>query len=345
MTPLNERSAAAAVPFDQPALAAYLARNIGVEGPLTITPVMGGQSNPTFFVETPTRKMVLRKRPSGVLAPSAHAVDREYRVQKALEGSDVPVARMLLYCDDPDIIGTAFYMMERVDGRIFADSAMAAAPQAERCEMYRSAARVLAAIHGIDIDAAGLGDYGRRGGFFERQLKRWSQQWEMSKAEDDPDMERLIAWLRGNLPAEEETTLTHGDFRIGNLIFHPTEPRVIAVLDWELSTLGDPLADLAHSCAYGWHIAPDEYGGLLGVDLEANGLPTLDEFAEAYREASGGRRKLTDYHLAFALFRNAAIFEGIAARARQGNASSANAARVGALAPKFIQRGVRMADI
>lgn len=324
-------------------LEAYLKDELGLDGELSVQPVAGGQSNPTFFVTVGRRRLVLRKRPAGTLLPSAHAVDREYRVQKALAGTGVPVPTMLLYRDDPTIVGTSFYVMERVEGRIFGDSAMASTAREDRREMYASAARVLAAIHDVDIEAAGLSDFGKHGGFIQRQLKRWSQQWQLSKATDDPAMEKLIAWLRENIPATDETTLTHGDFRIGNLIYHPTEPRVIAVLDWELSTLGDPLADLAHSCAYSWHIKPDEYGGLLGVDLDAGGLPTLAEFVDEYRKASGGRRELTDYHLAFALFRNAAIFEGIAARARQGNASSADAARVGALAPLFVQRGAKIA--
>ena len=336
---------ASQLPFDPNRLEAFLAERLGLDGPMTISAVAGGQSNPTFFVDAAARRLVLRKRPPGELLPSAHAIDREYAAQAALAGSGVPVAPMLLYCDDEAIIGTAFYLMERVEGRIFSDSVLAAAPAGERRQMYRDAARVLAAIHDVDVDAVGLGGFGRRGGSIERQLRRWSEQWRLSAVAEDPAMERLVRWLAQNVPAGEETRLTHGDFRIGNLIYHPTEPRIVAVLDWELSTLGDPLADLAHSCVYGWYVRPEEYGGMLGVDLAAEALPTLEEFVGDYQRARTSGRTLEDYHLVFALFRNAAIFEGIAARARQGNASSDNAARVGALAPLFLQRGLELAGV
>lgn len=345
MTASDGKSIAAAVPFDQTALCAYLARTLGVEGPFVVTPVAGGQSNPTFFVDAPRRRMVLRKRPPGVLLPSAHAIDREFTVQTALAGSGVPVAPMLHYCEDETVVGASFYLMERVEGRIFQDSTLDASPPEERRTMYREAARTLAAIHDVDIDAVGLGGFGRRDGYLERQLKRWSEQWRLSAVADDPVMERLIAWLQANMPQEEQTRLTHGDFRIGNLIFDPVEPRVAAVLDWELSTLGDPLLDLAHSCIFAWHVKPDEYGGMLGVDLAARKLPTLDQFIVDYRAASSAPQQLGAYHLAFALFRNAAIFEGIAARARQGNASSGDAAKVGALAPLFTRRAAELAGI
>lgn len=333
------------LPFDRERLEAFLATRLGLDGPVSISAVAGGQSNPTFFVDAGSRRMVLRKRPAGDLLPSAHAIDREYAVQAALAGSAVPVAPMLLYCDDAAVIGTPFYLMERVEGRIFSDSVLAAAHPDERRPMYRDAARVLAAIHGVDIDAAGLAGFGRRGGYIERQLKRWSEQWRLSAGAEDAAMERLVRWLGQNMPCGEETSLTHGDFRIGNLIYHPTEPRIVAVLDWELSTLGDPLADLAHSCVYGWYVRREEYGGMLGVDLAAAALPTLEEFVREYERARGGGRALEDYHLVFALFRNAAIFEGIAARARQGNAASGDAARVGALAPLFLQRGLELAGV
>lgn len=334
-----------AAPFDAPRLESYIKEKLGLSGELIIQPISGGQSNPTFFVDVGQRRLVLRKRPPGVLLPSAHAIDREFRVQEALAGSDVPVARMLHYCDDTAIIGTAFYLMDRIDGRIFPDSAMSSAPHGERREMYRSAARILAAIHDFDLERSKLGDFGRHGGYMARQLKRWSGQWRLADGENNAEMERLVAWLEQNMPGDEETSLTHGDFRIGNLIYHPVEPRVVAVLDWELSTLGDPLADLAHSCVYAWHVRPEEYGGLLGIDLAGSGLPDLNDYVADYRSASGRDRRLMDYHLVFALFRNAAIFQGIAARARQGNASSDNAASVGGLAPILLRRGVELAGV
>jgi aminoglycoside phosphotransferase (APT) family kinase protein len=211
--------------------------------------------------------------------------------------------------------------------------------------MYRAAAEALAAIHSVDIDAAGLRDFGRTGRFIARQIERWSRQWVLSRdAEGIPEIDRLSGWLREHLPqGEEESTLVHGDFRVGNLIFHPSEPRVAAVLDWELSTLGDPMADLAHSCIYAWHTRPEEYGGILGLDLEGEGLPTLGEFVASYKSAAEAPRVLTRYHLAFALYRNAIIFAGIAARARAGNAASASASEAGRLAPVLARRGLTVA--
>jgi aminoglycoside phosphotransferase (APT) family kinase protein len=333
------------LPFDPVVLQAFLRRRLDVDGPMSIAPVSGGQSNPTYFLTYPDRRLVLRKKPTGELLPSAHAVDREYRVQAALAGTGVPVARMLLFHPDHDVVGTPFYVMEHVEGRIFPDSALASAPAGERRAMYRSAARTLAAIHAVDVDRSGLSDFGRAGNYIERQIARWSRQWELSRIDGIPEVDRLIRWLQDNRPADAgETSLVHGDFRIGNLIFHPQAPEVVAVLDWELSTLGDPLADLAHSCVYGWHIRPGEYGGLLGLDLKAEGLPALEEFVAEYQAAAGPERRMTRFHLAFALFRNAVIFAGIAARARDGNASADNAAEIGALAPTFARRGLELIE-
>ena len=318
------------------------ARIPGLSGRLLLEPVAGGQSNPTFFATFDNRRLVLRKRPAGTLLPSAHAVDREYRVMDALGRVGIPVPRVILYHPDEDVLGTAFYVMERVDGRIFHDSQLAAAPKADRLEMYRSAAHTLAAIHRVDFEAAGLSSFGKHGHFFSRQIARWTQQWRMSKTREIPEIERLIAWLPANLPEDAQTTVVHGDFRIGNLVFHPTEPRVVAVLDWELSTLGHPLADLAHSCIYGWYVTPQEYGGLLGLDLEQHGLPTQERFADAYYAQSGQVEKLGTFHSVLALFRNAVIFEGIASRAKAGNASASNAADVGQLTTVFARRAMAL---
>ena len=315
----------------------------GLEGDLHIERVPGGQSNPTFFVTYGARRLVLRKQPPGELLPSAHAVDREYRVLTALARTDVPVPKTLLFCGDRDVVGTLFYLMERVDGRVFHDSALPGVAPDERRQMYRSFARTLAALHNVDPSAIGLADYGKAGNYFARQIARWTRQWELSRTGDNPDIAHLIAWLPRHIPEDDETSIVHGDCRIGNVIFHPTEPRVVAVLDWELSTLGHPLADLAHSCI-AWHSRPEEYGGLLGLDLEALGIPSEADYAAAYYDAARRPARMTRFHLAFALFRFAVIFEGIAARAKAGTAAAANAAEVAPLAKNFARRAVEVIE-
>ena len=338
-------AAEVAQPFDIAALGRCLRQEIpGLTGEAEVHHIGGGQSNPTFFVTFGTRELVLRKRPEGTLLPSAHAIDREFRVQKALQSSDVPVPKVLYYHSDTALLGTAFYVMERVHGRIFHDSALTEADPSDRAEMQRDLARVLAAIHRVDIRTAGLADYGRPRGFYERQLNRWTAQWQLSRSTALPDIDTLCDWLHAHLPPEEPVRLVHGDFRVGNVIFHPTEPRVVAVLDWELSTLGHPIADLAHSCIYSWLIRPEEYGGIMGLDLAGLGLLSQEEFAATYFEAIGTVPRLTAFDLAFALFRNAVIFQGIAARAEAGNAAAANATQVGALAPIFAARGLAIAQ-
>ena len=332
------------VPFDAEALRRHLNQALSIPGAIQISPVGGGQSNPTFFVTLGSRELVLRKRPTGPLLPSAHAIDREFRVQTALQGTEVPVPSVLLYHADPALIGTAFYVMDRIDGRIFHDSALPGAPREERAEMQRSLARVLASIHRIDIRTVGLGDFGKPRGFYERQLNRWTHQWRLSQTTPIPDVDRLCNWLHDHLPTDEPARLVHGDFRVGNMIFHPTEPRIIAVLDWELSTLGHPIADLAHSCIYSWAMKPQEYGGIMGLDLPALGLLSQREFTQAYFDAIGTVPRLTGFDIAYALFRNAVIFQGIAARAAGGNANAANAAEVGALAKVFAARGLAIAE-
>jgi aminoglycoside phosphotransferase (APT) family kinase protein len=251
-TKTADLAAKSSIPFDAETVGRYLNHALSIPGTIQIHPVGGGQSNPTFFVTFGSRELVLRKRPAGPLLPSAHAIDREFRVQKALQASDVPVPRVLHYHADPTLIGTDFYVMDRVQGRCFHDSALSGAPREERAEMQRALARVLASIHRIDIRTAGLGDFGRLHGFYKRQLNRWTQQSRLSQTTAIPDIDRLCDWLHDHLPADEPARLVHGDFRVGNMIFHPTEPRIAAVLDWELSTLGHPMADLAHSCIYSW---------------------------------------------------------------------------------------------
>jgi aminoglycoside phosphotransferase (APT) family kinase protein len=339
MSELADRNTAG---FDSDALDAFLRAALpGLKGALLLEGVAGGQSNPTFFVSSDNRRLVLRKQPPGELLPSAHAIDREYRVISALMGTDVPVPQALLYCADRTIIGTPFYLMERVDGRVFPDCALTSVSREDRRAMYQSMARTLAALHNVDFTAVGLGDFGKPGNYFARQINRWSRQWQLSRTREDPNIERLAAWLPEHVPADDTMSLVHGDYRIGNLMFHPIEPRVVALLDWELSTLGHPLADVAHG-AIAWLSLPEEYGGLLGRDLATLGLPALEDFEADYAAAVRHGRRLTSFHLAFALFRWSVIFEGIAARAQAGNAASENAAETGRLAAAFAQRAAQL---
>jgi aminoglycoside phosphotransferase (APT) family kinase protein len=324
--------------FDPGTLDAFLRAALpGLEGTLRLERVAGGQSNPTFFVSFDNRRLVLRKQPPGVLLPSAHAIDREYRVISALMGTDVPVPRAVLYCADRAVVGTPFYLMERVDGRVFPACTLPGVSHEDRRAMYRSMAQTLAVLHNVDFTAVGLGDFGKPGNYFARQINRWSGQWQLSRTREDPNIESLAAWLPEHVPADDTMSLVHGDYRIGNLMFHPVEPRVVALLDWELSTLGHPLADVAHT-AIAWLSLPDEYGGLLSRDLETLGLPTLEDFEADYAAAARHGSRLTSFHLAFALFRWSVIFEGIAARAKSGNASADNATEIGRLAATFAQR-------
>jgi aminoglycoside phosphotransferase (APT) family kinase protein len=310
-------------------------------GPMRLARIGGGQSNPTFFVDFDNRALVLRKQPSGTLLASAHAVDREYRVLRALADTDVPVPRALLYCDDRSIAGTPFYVMEKLDGRVLPHYTLPEIPLAERRAYYFAMAETLARLHAVDWAAVGLADYGRPGNFFQRQIARWTRQWESSRTREDANIEKLITWLPANIPAGDETTIAHGDFRFGNLMFHPTEPRVIAVLDWELSTLGHPLADVAYSCM-AWHTGSDEFEGMHGIDLAAHGVPTQDEYLAHYRECSGRSEPVTSFHLAFSLFRFAVILEGIAARAKSGSAVADDAVQVGAQAAGFAKRAAAL---
>lgn len=325
--------------FDVGKLDAYLKAELGVSGRPDIVPISGGQSNPTFFVTYDDRRMVLRKQPPGELLPSAHAIDREFRVISALAGTQVPVAPALLFCDDRSLIGTPFYVMTRLEGRVFHDCALADVPPAERAAMYRSMAETLAALHNVDPAAHGLADFGRPGAYFARQISRWTRQLQAAGSDADADFKRLITWLPAHIPDDETSGIAHGDYRIGNLMFHPTESRVIAVLDWELSTLGHPLGDLSHSCT-AWLSAPDEYGGLGGLDLAALGIPDQNTYTADYYAAVRHQARLAPFHMAYALFRWAAIFDGIAVRAKAGTAAAANAEEVGRLAKVFARRAV-----
>mgnify|MGYP000850339277 FL=1 len=329
--------------FDEAALGAWLSENVDVfDGPLTVRQFRGGQSNPTFWLTDGKRAFVLRKQPPGKLLPSAHAVDREYRVMRALRDTGVPVAEMFALCTDPAIIGTSFYVMEHVEGRIFFDVRLQDVSREDRVVMYEQLADVLAKIHAVDVDAVGLSDYGKAGQYVERQVARWTQQYRATETEVIEPMEKLLAYLPANVPADDRTTLSHGDYRLDNLIFHPTEPRVLAVIDWELSTLGHPLADLAYTCML-YDVAMPKIGGLLGVDFAATGIPTEKEFVARYLATAGGEPSPDwSYFKAFSLFRLAAIAQGVFRRSQLGNASSENAVMFGAAVSALSAAGCRL---
>ena len=330
--------------LDQSRVDRFLRSRIpGLAGTPRFTPIAGGQSNPTYFVDYDDRSLVLRKQPGGELLPSAHAVDREYRVMAALAATGVPVPRMVLFHPERDVVGTPFFVMERVQGRVFGAYALHGCDPDERRAMYESMAETMAGLHRVVPTAVGLGDFGKPGNYFARQVARWARQWEMSQTRPNPWLDRLIEWLPDHLPEGEEVAICHGDFRMGNLMFHPTEPRVVAVLDWELSTLGHPLADVAYN-AMAWRTLPSEYGGLLGLDLASLGIPDEAAYLERYYAVAGREDRAMPFHFAIALFRFAVIFEGIAARAAAGNAAAANAAAAGRLGPAFARRAVEIVE-
>lgn len=327
---------------DADRLQTWLAQHVpGAQGPMRLARIHGGQSNPTFFVNFDEAALVLRKQPSGELLPSAHAVDREFRIQRALADTDVPVPRMRAFCEDRGVIGTPFYVMDRLEGRVLSSQSIPELPPAQRRACWLAMAETLARLHAVDWAALDLADYGKPGNFFARQINRWTRQWQASRTREDANIERLITWLPAHIPPGDETTIAHGDFRLGNLMFHPTEPRVIAVLDWELSTLGHPLADAAYS-AMAWHTAPSAFDGLRGLDLAALGLPTQAEYLGHYQACSGRGDGVSNFHLAFSLFRFAVILEGISARAQSGNAFAEDAVAVGRQSAAFAQAAVAL---
>ncbi len=335
--------------LDAAALRDWLSRHFpedgGPDAALALEPISGGQSNPTYFVTWGPRRLVLRRKPAGAILPGAHAIEREFRVLRALEGTNVPVPRALLLEEDAGVLGTPFYVMERLEGRVFSDCALPGLSPEERRAMYLSMAETLARLHAVRPDEVGLGNYGRPGGYFERQLRRWSEQYANSPGPRIPALDRMMDWLPANMPADEgAVSIAHGDFRLGNMMFHPNEPRVIAVLDWELSTLGHPLADLGF-CVMPWQTAPDEYGGILGLDHAALGIPSREKFVAHYHAHACPTAELTRFHLAFALFRFAVIFVGIADRAGAGNAASDEAAELGPLAERFAIRAMQAAGL
>jgi aminoglycoside phosphotransferase (APT) family kinase protein len=329
--------------FDEAALLQHLERHLpGFAGPLDVSQFAGGQSNPTFLLRAASGDYVLRKQPPGVLLASAHAVDREYRVVRSLEGR-VPVARALLLCDDPGVIGTRFFVMEYLDGRIFWDPRLPELLPEERRAAYHDMTRVLAAVHAVDWRAVGLEGFGRPGNYFARQVVRWTTQYDASRTETIDDMTRLGAWLADHVPASEETTLVHGDFRIDNLMFHPSEPRIVAIIDWELSTLGHPLADLAYNCL-AYYITPAGEPRVGPLAVPGAGLPDEHEHVADYcRHAGRERPHDWPFYLAFSLYRLAAIAQGVHARGLQGIESSADPRRFDVVARQLAAVGWRLA--
>ena len=346
MPPMTENAAPAAL--DPAALADWLASRIeGFSGPVTLDKFKGGQSNPTFALDSPSHRLVLRSKPGPVaqLLPSAHAVEREYRVLAALAHTDVPVPRVYALCEDESVLGRMFYVMERVEGRIFWNAALPDMDAGERRAIYAAMNRTVAALHTVDPAAVGLADYGAAGNYFARQIGRWTKQYRAAETETIEAMERLIEWLPTRIPEDEVTRIVHGDFRIDNLVFHPSEPRVVAVLDWELSTLGHPLADFAYHCL-AWFTPPGIMRGLAGLDTDALGIPRLDDYIADYCRATGRDGGIPDmpFYLAYNLFRLAGIAQGIAKRAQQGTASSAQAVETGKLARPVAELGWKLAQ-
>lgn len=315
--------------FDERRLDEYLTAEIAdYRGPLTVKQFKGGQSNPTYLLETPGGRYVLRRKPPGRLLKSAHAVDREHRVIGALHAAGFPVPRPFLYCDDASVVGTAFYVMEFADGRIFWDLDLPDSDPDERAAIYDDLNATIAALHSFDIDALGLSDFGKKGNYFARQISRWSKQYVASETAKIESMNRLLDWLPENIPEDDTASVVHGDFRLDNVVIHPDEPRVAAVLDWELSTIGHPIGDFTYHLM-AWQM-PDiglGSGGLLGKDLARLGLPSEDEYVERYCARTGrqGGIEHRDFYAAYNFFRIAAILQGIAGRVRDGTAASAHA--------------------
>jgi aminoglycoside phosphotransferase (APT) family kinase protein len=325
--------------IDSRALERYLVDHLdGYRGPLELRQFEGGQSNPTYHLRAASGDYVLRKKPSGQLLQSAHAVDREYRVMTALAGTDVPVPVTLLMCTDASVIGTPFFLMDCVNGRVFRQPHLPGVSAGDRAVMYEDMASVLAALHGVDVAAAGLGDYGKPGNYYARQIARWGQQYAAAKTNEIGSMDRLMAWLPANIPPGDEVSIVHGDYRVENLIFHPTEPRIVAVVDWELSTLGHPLGDLAYNCLT-YHLPHEALGRVEDVDGDTVGMPDEPSYIAAYlRRAGRSEVPHWNFYLAFSMFRLASILQGVYARGLQGNAASEYALQRGAAARLIADR-------
>ncbi len=341
--------------FDSAALQAYLETNLdGFSGPLAVEQFKGGQSNPTYKLNTPGASYVMRAKPgpAAKLLPSAHAIDREFTVMRALHGSGVPVPRMLLLCDDEAIIGRAFYVMEFMQGRVLWDQSLPGMAPAQRGAIYDEMNRVIAALHSVDVKGAGLDGYGKPGNYFDRSIGRWGKQYLASITEPIVEMERLMEWLPAHMPAsardDNQASVVHGDFRLDNLVFHASEPRVLAVLDWELSTIGHPLADFSYHCM-SWHIPASLSRGIGGLDIAALGIPDEKSYVRSYCERTGRADPdavMADwnFYMAYNLFRMAGILQGIAKRVVDGTASNAQAKAAGAGARPLAEMGWRIAS-
>jgi len=342
--PISERQK-----FDIGAMQEYMRRHVeGFSGELSVEQFKGGQSNPTFkLTSTSGQRYVLRTKPGPVakLLPSAHAIEREFRVMDALNKAGFPAARQYALCSDESVIGRAFYIMEFVDGRVLWDQSLPGMTPEQRAEIYDEMNRVIAQLHTVDYAAIGLAGYGKPGNYFQRQIDRWTKQYKASETEKIEAMDHLIDWLPNNIPAGDETTIVHGDYRMDNMIFHPTEPRVLAVLDWELSTLGHPLADFSYHCM-SWHIPQSQFRGIGGLNLAELGIPSEEEYIAKYSERTGRviRREDFRFYLAYNMFRMAGILQGIMKRYVDGIASSEQALKSGQAARPMAEMGWRYAS-
>lgn len=329
------------VDFDLAALQDYLHTRLpGLADDMRLSLTSGGQSNPTYFLSFGERRLVLRKQPPGELARSAHAVDREFRVLQALQDTAVPVPRPLLFCEDRSVIGTLFYVMECVEGTVESRAELPGCTPEQRRAIYLSAAETLGALHAVDWRAVGLADYGREGNFFERQMDRWTRFWREQGLGDNADLDAVIAWLDANMVNDLTSTISHGDYRFANLILAPDQPRVAAVIDWELSTIGHPFFDVGYICM-AYHTTPEENGGLIGLDRAALGIPEQGEFLAAYQRRSGLVQPFEPFHQIFALFRASVGSESIAARAAKGQGTSRSSAEFGRRMGKAYARRAR----
>ncbi len=333
--------------FDTDKLARYLEANVaGFKGPLSAEKFAGGQSNPTFKITAQSGRYVLRRKPSGELLKSAHAVDREFKVMAALANTDVPVAKAYHLCADDSIIGSMFYLMEFIDGRVLWDPALPGMSNPERGAIFDEMNRVLAALHSVDVDAVGLSDYGRPGNYYQRQINRWTTQYRAAETGTIAEMDRLIDWLPANQPEDDgRVVLAHGDFRLDNMMFHPTQARVLALVDWELSTLGHPFADLAYQCMQLRLSNDSVLAGLGGIDRAALGIPSEEEYVAQYCRRMGLEEIPNwNFYMVFSMFRFAAILQGVKKRALDGNASSDKADRMGALVAPLATMAVALID-
>ncbi|MFM7011806.1 MAG: phosphotransferase family protein [Betaproteobacteria bacterium] len=335
----------AALTFDQDVLAAWLKdKGLLDKTSLVVKPLTGGQSNPTYLLTSGKQRYVLRKKPPGPLLPSAHAVDREYRVMQALQNSAVPVPKLFAFSEDLEVVGTPFYIMEYLEGRVIVDQSLPSFSKEDRTRVYQEMNRVIAALHSVDYTKVGLDTFGKPGNYFGRQIARWSRQYKEANTEDIPELHALIEWLPANIPAGEQTSIVHGDYRLDNLVLHPTEPRAIGLLDWELATLGHPLADFAYHCM-SWHIPASLWRGIGGLDLAALGIPDEAQYLKQYSKATGlDGAEHWDFYIAYNLFRMAAILQGIARRAADGTAASSDAFETGTKARPLAEIGWKYAQ-